>query len=145
MLTLFSLIFNSKNIRPLLVICWSLVPCTKKPYCFKQSICWKVVLFFFLYTLITDHDFYWHNVFSQASETSVFWLGAHVPSSPSIFFLFTDVELTKPNRPTQIICCLGRGECTQLEQILSVEIQKNEFQFDTQHQWLTVHQCMASG
>ena len=47
MLTLISLIFNSKNIKTLLVICWSLVLYTKKPCCFKTVYLLKSGAIFF--------------------------------------------------------------------------------------------------
>lgn len=66
-------------------------------------------------------------------------LRAQGTTFPFPFFLFTVAELKKPNRPTQIICCLGMGECTRREQILSGEIPRSGFQFDTWHQSLSVH------
>lgn len=66
-------------------------------------------------------------------------LRAHGTTFPFPFFLFTVAELKKPNRPTQIIYCLGMGECIRREQILSGEIPRSGFQFDTWHQSLTVH------
>lgn len=49
-------------------------------------------------------------------------------------FCFTDVGLRKPNRSTQIKCCLGMDECTQPMQIPSGEIQRSELLSGTRHQ-----------
>lgn len=66
-------------------------------------------------------------------------LRAHGTTFPFPFFFFTVAELKKPNRSTQIICCLGMDECIWREQTLSGEIPRSGFQFDIWHQSLTVH------